>query len=293
MLRFCAAAIAILAFTTNVRAGELLDAVTAGDLPRAEAALSQGADVNEKTGFRTPLIAAVRAANHEMVALLLDKGADPNKGAGSNTPLPMACGMSDTTIVQMLLEKGADARFSTNTNTALHRAAEFGCLKCAELLVAAGADVNALTSDGIPAIHLAKLAGQADIVALLLAHGYEPLRLAPISPALKNADAANGKSVFDKTCVYCHQLTESFRHKPALAGVVGRARASIDGQEYSEALKAAGGHWNYEELNDFIADPRAAIPGTAMSFAGLPDSDERADLILYLRNQSPDPLPLP
>ncbi len=293
MLRFCATAIAILALTADARAGELLDAVIAGDLPGAEAAISQGADVNEKTGFQTPLVAAIRAANHEMTALLLDKGADPNKGIGANTPLLMACGISDATIVQMLLQKDADPRFSTNSYTALHRAAESGCLKCAELLVAAGADVNVLTSDGIPAIHLAKLAGHADIAALLLAHGYEPPRLAPISPALKDADAARGKSVFDKICAACHRLTESFVHAPALGGVVGRAKASMAGQQYSDALKATGGIWNYEELNAWIANPRAAIPGTAMSFRGLPDSGERADLILYLRNQSADPLPLP
>ena len=137
------------------------------------------------------------------------------------------------------------------------------------------------------------VAGHADIAALLLANGYQPPLLAPISPELKDADAANGKSVFDKTCAACHRLTESYEHNPPLAGVVGRARASIDGQQYSDALKAVGGMWDYEELNAFIANPRAAIPGTAMSFAGLPDSGERADLILYLRNQSADPPPLP
>ena len=292
-LKFCAAVIAILALTADASAGELLDAVMAGDLPRVEAAISQGADVNEKTGFQTPLVAAVRAANHDMVALLLDKGADPNKGAGSNTPLLTACGQSDPAIVQMLLEKGADARLSTNSNTALHRAAEAGCLQCAELLVAAGADINALTSDGIPAIHLASLAGHADIAALLRTHGYEPPPLAPISPELRDADAASGKSVFDETCAHCHRLTETYDRNPPLGGVVGRARASVSGPTYSDALKSVGGLWNYEELNAFIANPRAVIPGTAMSFVGLPDSGERADLIIYLRNQSANPLPLP
>jgi cytochrome c len=292
MQRFFVAAITILALTADARAGALLDAVRAGDLPGAEAAISRGADVNEKTGFQTPLVAAIRAANREMTALLLDKGADPNKGAGSNAPLSMACGMGDTAIVKTLLQKGADPRLATNTITALHRAAESGCLKCAELLVAAGADVNALTSEGTPAIHLAKLASHEDIATLLLAHGYEPPRLAPIAPALKDADAASGKSIFDKTCAGCHKLTEN-SHAPALSGIVGRTKASIAGQQYSNALKAAGGIWGYEELNTFIAHPGAALPGTAMSFRGLPNSSERADLILYLRNQSPDPLPLP
>lgn len=292
-LTFCTAAFAVLVLTADARAGPLLDAVKAGDLAGAEAAIAQGADVNEKSGLQTPLVAAVRAANQDMIALLLDKGADPNKGAGANTPLAMASGSSDAAIVQMLLDKGADARASTNGNTALHRAAESGCLKCAELLVAAGADVSALTSDGIPAVHLASLGAHADVAAFLLAHGYAPPAVAPVSPALKSADAEHGKSVFDRDCTPCHRLTESYEHNPPLGGVVGRARASIDGQQYSDALKTMGGHWNYEELNAFIANPRAAIPGTAMSFVGLPDSGERADLILYLRNQSPDPLPLP
>ncbi|MGE3364655.1 MAG: ankyrin repeat domain-containing protein [Rhizobiaceae bacterium] len=288
-----AGAVAFFVLTVNAAAGALLDAVKTGDLSEAETAISQGADVNEKTGFLTPLIAAILATRYEMAAILLDHGADPNKGAGSNIPLFMASGMKDGAFVQLLLEKGADARLTANNMTALHRAAEAGCLKCAELLIAAGADVNALTFEATPpAIHLAKLAGHEEIVALLMARGYEPPRLKPISPALKSANATNGKSVFDKACATCHRLTQTLLAAP-LEGVVGRPKASMAGQKYSEALRAAGGNWTYEDLNTFIANPGASVPGTSMSFWGVPDDGERADLILYLRNQSADPKPLP
>jgi cytochrome c len=288
MLKFYAASIAIFVLTVEARGGVLLDAVKAGDLQGAAAAITQGADVNEKTGLFTPLVAAVREANPDMAALLLDKGADPNKGAGSNTPLSVACDKGNAAIVQILLEKGADARFAPNDVTALHNAAESGCLKCVELLVGAGADVNALTSQGTPAIHLAKVAGHADVAAYLLAHGYTPPVFPPIAPALKVADAARGKSVYDKNCGGCHLPTG----KPtalSLSGVVGRAKASIAGHDYSEAMKAAGGNWTDDELNAFIAHPAAAIPGTAMPFGGLPEAGERADLILYLHSHSDDP----
>lgn len=293
MQRLVAVAIAIFALTLNATAGALLDAVKAGDLPKAETEIAQGADVNELTGFLTPLVAAIHAANYEMVTFLLDHGADPNKSARSNIPLFMASGLNDPAFVQVLLKKGADAHLAAYNITALHRAAESGCLKCAELLIAAGADVNALTSEGAPpAVHLAKVAEHEEIAALLIAHGYKPPHLEPISPALKSANAANGKIVFDGTCGKCHRLTEKLL-APPLEGVVGRRKASMDDQKYSAALKAAGGDWTYEELNAFIANPGAVIPGTAMEFPGLPDYGDRADLILFLRNQSANPHPLP
>ena len=293
MLRVPALAIAFFAFTLNSTAGALLDAVKAGDLSAVETAISQSADVIEMDGFLTPLVAAILAGNYQMTVLLLDKGADPNLGVRANIPLFMAAGMDDAAFVQLLLEKGADAGFAANGTTALHQAAKAGCLECAELLLAEGANVNALTAEGSPpAIHLAKLAGHEEIAALLLAHGYEPPHLKPISPQLGSADAAKGMTIFGKTCAKCHRLTEAFLAAP-LEGVVGRHKASVANQEYSDALRAAGGNWTYEELNAFIHNPGALFPGTSMSFWGVPDHDERADLILYLRNQSADPQPLP
>jgi cytochrome c len=285
MKRFCAAALAVFAITVEVNAGALLDAVKAGDLNAAKAAIAGGADVNEKTGLFTPLVAAIRGAKQDLAVLLLDNGADPNKGVGSNTPLSIASDKGNADAVKLLLEKGADARLSSDGSTALHAAAESGCLKCVELLIVAGADVNALTSQGTPAIHLAKFAGHEDVAASLLAHGYAPPQLPPIADALKNADAARGKPVLEKNCLGCHQSTGK-GEGPTLKGVAGRTKASIEGFKYSEAMKATGGTWTDDELNGFIAHPAAAIPGTAMPFGGVPEAGERADIIAYLHEQS-------
>lgn len=293
MLRSFAIVTAVLALASSAMAGELLDAVKVGDVSKAEAALSKGADANEKTGFLTPLAAAILGANYEMTALLLANGADPNKTAGSNVPLFMASGLSDPRFVQLLIQKGADVRFAANGITALHRAAESGCLPCAESLLAAGADVNALTTEATPpAIHLALMAGHNDIAALLMAHGYKPPRRELISRSLKNASVSNGKAVFDKACAKCHRIDQKLL-APPLKDIIGRPKARMDHETYSEAMQAIGGTWEFEELNAFIANPGAAIPGTSMSFIGLPDKNERVDLILYLRSQSANPPPLP
>jgi cytochrome c len=75
--------------------------------------------------------------------------------------------------------------------------------------------------------------------------------------------------------------------------VVGRDRAAVSGFNYSAAMKAKGGKWTIEELNAFLINPRAAVPGTSMSFAGLPRGSERADLITFLNSKSDNPAPLP
>jgi cytochrome c len=75
--------------------------------------------------------------------------------------------------------------------------------------------------------------------------------------------------------------------------VLGRDRASEAGFNYSAAMKAKGGKWSYDDLNQFIANPKAFIPGTAMGFAGIPKETERADVIAYLRSLSDNPVPLP
>ena len=58
-------------------------------------------------------------------------------------------------------------------------------------------------------------------------------------------------------------------------------------------MKAAGGSWGIEELNAFLASPKGTVPGTAMSFAGIPKDGERADLIAYLRSLSDQVAPQP
>jgi cytochrome c len=69
--------------------------------------------------------------------------------------------------------------------------------------------------------------------------------------------------------------------------------ASEAGFSYSAALKAKGGTWTFDALNPWLANPRADVPGTAMTFAGLPSEKQRADVIAYLNSNSDSPLPLP
>ena len=80
---------------------------------------------------------------------------------------------------------------------------------------------------------------------------------------------------------------------PDLYGVVGRPVASVAGFNYTAALKAKGGTWTFDALNKWLTDPRADVPGTAMTFAGLPNEKQRADVIAYLNTLSKNPLPLP
>ena len=111
---------------------------------------------------------------------------------------------------------------------------------------------------------------------------------------LPKANVADGKSISTR-CEQCHDLSKGGPNKigPNLWGVVGRPRASHPGFDYSAAMKSKGGTWTYDELFKFLKSPGAYIPGTKMSFAGLPKAQDRIDIISYLRTQSDNPVPIP
>jgi cytochrome c len=101
-------------------------------------------------------------------------------------------------------------------------------------------------------------------------------------------DPARGARVYQK-CFACHSLVpgETNVQGPSLVGLWGRRAGTLDGFEYSEALVEAGArglHWDEATIDGFLADPQRTLPGIKMGFFGIPDSDERADLIAYLRN---------
>jgi len=116
----------------------------------------------------------------------------------------------------------------------------------------------------------------------------------PIEQLLANADMKRGENSAKK-CQACHTFNKGGRNLvgPNLWGVVGRPRASEPGFNYSAAMKAKGGNWTIEELNQFITNPRGSIPGTNMTFAGISRGSERADVIAYLNSLSDNPAPLP
>ncbi len=99
---------------------------------------------------------------------------------------------------------------------------------------------------------------------------------------LASADAAAGEKVFAK-CKACHKMDGVDGTGPHLNGVVDRAKASIAGFGYSDSLVAmAADKWTPENLNAFLTNPKAYVPGTKMSFAGLPKVEDRANVIAYL-----------
>jgi cytochrome c len=137
--------------------------------------------------------------------------------------------------------------------------------------------------------------GHDDVVAYLHSHGAGRPAIAPISARLASANVESGKEIFHRTCVSCHFAAPGVKNpkRPNLWGIVGRRKASESDAQYSSVLKEAGGRWTFEELNSFISNPALTLPGTDMTFAGLQDEKQRADVIAYLRTLSDTPLPLP
>ncbi|HEX4829032.1 MAG TPA: cytochrome c family protein, partial [Xanthobacteraceae bacterium] len=94
-------------------------------------------------------------------------------------------------------------------------------------------------------------------------------------------DPARGEEIYAR-CGACHAL-ESNRTGPRHCGLFGRRAGSVPGFDYSAAMKGSGITWDARSLDRFLANPLATVPGTAMTYAGVPDAQERADLIAYLR----------
>lgn len=115
-----------------------------------------------------------------------------------------------------------------------------------------------------------------------------------IAMLMVSASADKGARQFAK-CKSCHSIDEGGRNGtgPNLYNIVNAPVAGRDGYGYSSALASHGGTWTYDMLDAWLANPKNAIPGNKMSFAGLRKPEQRADLIAYLRAQAGTPAPLP
>ena len=120
------------------------------------------------------------------------------------------------------------------------------------------------------------------------------ISIEPISNLLINASAEKGEKIYKK-CGTCHNFEKGKGNKvgPNLWNIINRPKANSDGFAYSKALFNLGGKWGFEELSEFIYKPKEYINGTKMNFSGLSKAEDRANLILFLRNQSDNPIELP
>ncbi len=99
-------------------------------------------------------------------------------------------------------------------------------------------------------------------------------------------DAGKGGDVFAQECSDCHSVKPGKNKKgPSLFGVVGRESAVIADFDYSEAMRALKATWSEENLDAYIAKPKAVVAAGKMKYDGLPDAQARADLIAYLASQ--------
>ena len=116
----------------------------------------------------------------------------------------------------------------------------------------------------------------------------------PVATRLAAADSGAGKKIAAK-CKSCHDLsaTKKVQIGPPLWDIVQAGKGSVGGFKYSSAMSGMGGKWSYEDLDAFLASPKSFLKGTKMTFAGIKDARDRANLIAYLRSLSAAPKPLP
>jgi len=121
-----------------------------------------------------------------------------------------------------------------------------------------------------------------------------PEQLVDIAALLAMGNLDDAKKVWKK-CSACHSIKKGGKNKigPALYNVLGRNVAGLDNYKYSKALIGYGKTWTFEEMNGFLKKPQAYIKGTKMAFAGLKKEKDRASILLFMNQNSDNPLPLP
>jgi cytochrome c len=124
----------------------------------------------------------------------------------------------------------------------------------------------------------------------------KPAGPGPIAALLATADVKTGDQFAHRVCVACHTFDKGGKNGvgPNLYGVVGGPHDHEAGFNYSAAMeKFKGQPWTFNALNEWLFKPNAYAPGTRMSYAGITNDKQRADVIAYLRSLSDNPVPLP
>lgn len=252
-------------------AGDLHQAAQKGDLAAITALLEAGAFIDETDGENETALHKAAKGNHAAaVMLLLDAGADPLI-SGSSVFGP--------------------------TGTPMHAAARMGRIEALRAFLEAGVDPNLNDPGAGPPLHFAMLYRRWEAVDLLRSYGAAPLPAASIKGLIAEADPVAGAEAAN-ACRICHLMEPEDdgmpRAGPTLWDILGRARGSAAGYDYSDAMANRGGIWSYDDLNSYLANPKGFVPGTKMEGVhGITPAERRATLIRFLRDLSNRPEPLP
>ena len=117
----------------------------------------------------------------------------------------------------------------------------------------------------------------------------------PLPARLAKANLDRGKTIA-KQCQACHTFDKGGPNRvgPNLYGIIDSGRGEgRGGFNFSTAMKSKGGKWSFDELDKFLTSPREYVPGTAMTFAGISNPQQRADVIAFLDMLADSPVPLP
>jgi cytochrome c len=116
--------------------------------------------------------------------------------------------------------------------------------------------------------------------------------VAQLPAAYQAADLSNGEAKF-ALCRSCHTTAPGGDDMtgPNLWGIFGRKAGSKASFTYSDDLKNAGWTWDADRIDKWITNPRAVLPGTKMTFIGMPDANDRRDVVAFLKVQTSSPLP--
>lgn len=165
------------------------------------------------------------------------------------------------------------------------------CAAVALLALAAGCSQSeqkaeappAATEEAAPAPAVEAPPAEAAAPATAPAAGGVALDVKDASGAQLTGNVEAGARVF-RQCLTCHVTTAGVNKVgPSLHGIIGRPAGTVAGFRYSNANKNSGITWTEQELYTYLENPRAKIPGTIMAFVGLKDSQQRADVIAYLK----------